>query len=440
MPVTKFQPDLQSTTRAFVSKYVRRIPSAVIRQPGSHRDEIQLYVDMSRRDPVTRFCQELVFLYCYSLIGEYTHPRKRIEKDVRAAIANCKGSWSITLKQILTATWYGYSWTEVSTDDLSNGRKTLKQMRTLNPGRYDFEGDEEGIKTVRYIGQDRQEIKLDYNTGVHLVVGSDISFDDNYGCGRLEPAFPFWDLEQLLMPVLAIAGQRQATPILVKKTETGESVNLIDQSTGQPVLSAEGLPITVAKGWDAVRQLSELGSAGVTAIDPDDDLYQIEQNVAGDFLMSVLQLCKQRRMLSYLVPETLAALSGQGTGDSGLSERHMEVFESINAGLATYAVEEVVDQLIRPLIVHNFGDVGDWGEFPIVRSNPQSLDIARIAIDAASSGVLPLNDLKLVNSIRAALGIDELSQAALDELLEKQQVMQGASPQPEDQQSEPVEP
>jgi hypothetical protein len=414
MPATIFQEELQSVVASFVSKYVRQA-STIRRTPGALRSDIALYVEMSRRDPMTRFCMELVFLYCYSLLGEFTHPRSRVERFVRDAIAKSKGSWSLKVKEMMSCVWYGYSWTEVSFDDLPNGRKTFKQFRTLDPSRYNFVGTEEALTTVAYNGP-YGSVDLDYNTGIHLVVGSEISFDENYGCGRLETAYPYWELHQLLMPVLAIAAQRQATPILVKKTETGADIALIDQISGAPILDENGEPTLIKKGWDAVRQLEKLGSAGVTAIDPDDDLYQIEPRIADGFLDSVFQVCKQQRALSYLVPETLATISNQGIGDSGLSERHLEIFESINAGIMTHLAEEIIEQLIRPLIIFNFGEMNDYGHFPIVRTNPDSLHIAELAIDAVDRGVLPKNDLRVINVIREALGIDQLSQAEFDEM------------------------
>lgn len=418
MPATTFQNDLQSLTDRFVGRYARQFPQAMQRQQGSYKEEIALYTDMARRDPVTRFCIELVFLYCYSLIGEYTHPRSRVEKDIRKAISNCKGSWSIALKNIMTAAWYGYSWTEVATDDLSNGRKTLKRLRTLNPSRYNFMGTEEGITKVQYVGQRSALVELDYNTGIHIVCGGDISFDEHHGSGRLEASYAYWDLHQLLAVVIAVASQRQATPILVRKTETGTGVDLLD-ANGSPIVDpTTGLRVTIPKGVDAVRQLAELGSAGVTAIDLDDDLYSIDQKISGDFLLNVVQMCEQYRMMACLVPNSLITSTRSGVGDSGLSDRHMEIFETINAGLVTYVCEEIVDQLIRPLIDYNFEQQPDYGYFPINRSDPSAATIAQIVNDAIARGSFSKNDIEVANKLREKLGISELSQQEFDALKE----------------------
>lgn len=418
MPLTVFQPDLRSLT----SQFVARFTNVLIRPAGSGRDDVRKYQEMVRRDPVTRFSMELVFLYVYSQMGEYTHPRRRIERDIRESIAKSKGAWPLRLKEILTALWYGYSWTEISSEVEANGRYRLKALRTLDPTRYSFRGTELGIDEVEYSGT-RSIVRLDYNTGIHLVFGSEISFNEYYGCGRLEAAYPYWEMHQILLPVLAIATQRQATPILVKKTETGEDVEMIDQETGGRVLDAAGNPVIIKKGFDAIRQLSELGSAGITAIDPDDDIYSIDQRPAGDFLIEVMRVCEQYRMQACLVPPTVFAMSTSGVGDSGLSERHLEVFEMLNEGISYYLGEELVEQLFRPYIQYNFNEQDNFGYFPVERSNKNALETAKIINDAIRYGTFSKRDLEAVNQLRMNLAIPELSQVELDELVPDSQVV-----------------
>ncbi|MGL5061392.1 MAG: phage portal protein family protein [Microcoleus sp.] len=417
MAVSVLQSDLQSQINSFISRHATRSNTILQRQDGSHHDDIARYAWMLRKDPITRFCNELVFLYCYSLLGEYTHPRARVQKNVRDAIAHCKGNWAFKLKEMMTAVWFGYSWTEVAFADDPANKKILSKLRTLDPMRYTFWGKEEvEVESLRYFGRHGLQKDLDYNTGIHLVIGSEISFDENHGCGRLESAYPYWDLHQLMQPVLAIAAQRQATPILVQQTETGTAIALLNDD-GTHQLNDDGTPKTIPKGMDALRKLAELGSAGVTVIDPDDKIYSIEQKVAGDFLLAVDKHCEQYRLLACLVPSTLISTSTTGVGDSGLSDRHMEIFEMIHSGLIAYIAEEIVEQLIRPMVIYNFGDVKDYGAFPIQRRDSKALEVAKIISDAIARGCFAKTDLEAANRLRISLGIGEISKETLDEFM-----------------------
>jgi hypothetical protein len=396
---------LTSGVQKLVNRYVGINGRAImVRQPGSDKESIRLYKEMLRADTVSRFCVELIYLYALSVMGEYSHPRARVEKDIRGAISNCKGSWREVIKRMLSCAWFGYSWSEVQVAKTSKNRITLANIRTLDPSLYDFEGKDGELDTVIYRGE-----RLDYNTGVHLVVGADLSFDYCYGCGRAEPAYPFWELHQLMMPVLAIAGQRQATPLLVKKTETGDDVVLIDQVTGRPVLDEQGQQILVSKGWDAIQQLEALGSAGVTAIDPDDELFQIEPKLLEQFLFELIKLCEQYRMMAFLVPATIGSFSQSGLGDAGLANTHKEIFEGMTAGLMQDISEALIEQLIRPIVIYNFGDIVDYGSFPLNLKDEQALEVVSIVSDAMSWGAFSKNDLAVANVLRKKIGLPELT-------------------------------
>jgi hypothetical protein len=386
----------------FVSNYVRSL-SRSLDKDG--RELIETYQHMLESDPISRFCIEVTLLYLFSMLGEYKHDRKKVEKDVRNSIANCKGSWREILKRMCSAFWYGFSWSEVSVTDTLLNRKILTEIHTLNPTKYEFAGENGETTTVLY--QSDKELELDYNTGIHLVVGTDINFNYLYGCGRAKAAVPYMQLHELMMPVMAIAGQRQATPILVKKTDTGSDVVLINQFTGEPVEDEFGQQKLINKGWDAVQQLAALESSGVTAIDREDELFQIEPKIAEKFLTDLIKLCEQYRMLSFLVPSTLGSFSGSGVGDTSLAQTHLQVFEMMVVSMLQFLNDELIEQLIKPLIIYNFGEQSDYGRFEIITDDPQKLEIAKVALDVVKSGKIGLDDIDTINLIREKLGLSD---------------------------------
>lgn len=363
--------------------------------------------EMLEQDPVTRMAVQAINLYVLSALQEYTHPRATAQRYIRGCIANCKGSWRNRLKMANSYLYWGYSFTELAMPIDERNRATLGDMRTLPPLLYRFEGVSGELTQIRYRGL-IGDILIPYPNGMHLVSGEELSFNPVTGSSMLTAALPYWQLHKVLMPVLAIAAQRQATPILVQQTETGADVALLN-SDGTLMIGSDDQPVLINKGFDVVSKLAALGSAGVTAIDRDDTLYQIEPKIAADFLGSIVELCKQLRMQCYLLPPTPFGYSQSGVGDSGLADVQLAHFRAITASWAQDLGEAIVESIARPLLQHryNFGNDADWGRFPVAIDNPQSLEIAKIISDAVARGSFSRNDIAAINTMRAALGIDD---------------------------------
>lgn len=364
--------------------------------------------EMLERDPIVRFCVEITNLYMLARLKEFQHSKSKIKKGINESIVELKGNWFKALRKMNSCFWYGYSFTEVSFKDIGNtNRKTLNQMVTYDPLNYDFVIEKNKIKEVYY--KAGEGIHVPYAAGIHLVTGDDFSFDVLRGSGRCNAALPYWELHKVLMPVLSITAQRQSSPILVKKTNTGEDVILIDEETGQPEIDPDTQePVLVKKGWDAIQQLVKLGSAGVTAIDVDDDLYAINLTINHEFLLNLVKLCEQQRLSAMLVPPTLFTITNAGVGDSGLSEIHLAVFTNMVISMLDFLCQELIEKLFRPLIIYNYGEQDNYGSFLIDRSEANLLEIAKIIIEASKS-VPGIVDEVLINKLRNMLGIESLT-------------------------------
>lgn len=364
--------------------------------------------EMLEKDPTVKFCVEVCNLYLLECLREYEHSNPKITTSINETISTSVGSWKSKIRKFLSCFWYGFSFTEISFSDIDNNQKSINEIVTYDPLKYDFVIKKGQTKYVSYMNG-VTEILVPYECGVHLVTGDDLNFDDLYGNGRCKAALPYWELHKIIMPVIALAAQRQATPILVKKTDTGADVILIDDLTGLVVIDSEtGEPVTIKKGWDAIRQLEKIGSAGITVIDPEDELYAIELKVNNSLLMDILKYCEQQRMSAMLVPSTIFNITNSGIGDSGLSKIHLEVFENMVNSMADFLNEELIEKLFKPLIIYNFGTQENYGKFIIEKSDRSVLEVATLAIDAISR-IPTLEDLEMLNSIRKMLGIPPLA-------------------------------
>jgi hypothetical protein len=369
--------------------------------------------EMLERDPIVRFGVEVTNLYIMARMKGFQHPKAKIQKGINNAINELKGSWYQTLRKLVSCYWYGYSFTEISFKDEVGNRKTLNQMVTYDPLNYDFVIEKNKIKEVYY--KSGEGIHVPYDCGIHLVVGEDCNFDVLHGSGRCNAALPYWELHKILMPVLSLAAQRQATPILVKKTETGDDVILINEETGQPEIDAEtNEPMLVKKGWDSIQQLVKLGSAGVTAIDISDDLYAVDFSVNHEFLLGLIKYCEQARMNAMLIPSTLFTITNNGVGDAGLSQIHLEVFIKMIISMAEFLEQEIIEKLIRPLIIYNYGEQTYYGNFLIDRSDANLLELAKISIEAGNK-IPAIVDKGMLNDLRNMLGFQPLEEGEIIE-------------------------
>lgn len=369
---------------------------------------------MARYDPVSGLSIQLVNLYVLAAMGEYTHPKKRIEKQVRSAIVQCRGSWKASQEQLLSFIPFGRSVAEVA-HDISGTKATLKEIRILDPERYFFEGSRGEIDYVVYRGN--TDIRIPYDRVIHLVNEPHIAFGDPLGVSALARAYPYWKLHQILMPILATAAQRQGTPVMVIKTNIDGSIELRDEN-GMPIVMPDGTIATISKGEDAKKAIEALSSAGGLVVDREDDVIAVDQKVAADFLMGVIKVCEQYRMMSYLVPSTIASFSSSGVGDAGLATSQREVFEAISASRASYLAEGIIERVIKPMIIFNYGEQDSYGEFPVSTKDPTALLVAELIAKALEKKTFAPDDIDAINRLRDLLGLEPLKEIDLQKVPE----------------------
>lgn len=357
---------------------------------------------MMRNDPVSGLCVQMLNLYVLAAMGKFTHPKKRVETHTQRGISKARGSWKSNISQMLSFVPYGRSFSEVAYG--IDTKAYVREIRTLDPERYHFEGRRGEITNVVYRGL--EDIPIPYQNGIHLTNEPHLCFGDPLGIAAAVRAYPYWKLHQLLLPILTIASQRQATPILIYKTDTAARIEIADKD-GQPIIGPDGEPMTVAKGEEAVKAIEALEEAGAMAIDLDEEVASIEQKVAADFLMLVIKLCEQYRMMSFLVPSTIASFSSSGVGDAGLAQSQREVFEAICAARAEQLSDQIVEQILKPMIIFNHGEQEDYGEFPVSSKDPQALEIADRITQAVQRGAFVAEDEKMVERLRDLLGVEE---------------------------------
>ena len=117
-------------------------------------------------------------------------------------------------------------------------------------------------------------------------------------------------------------------------------------------------------------------------------------------------------MRGLLIPSLL--FESGDVGSYALGSEHMELYQQgINAILLNLT-ETILEQLIRPLIVWNFGAQESWGFFNIKESKTEVASWSSILLNMLQTGVIDRNNLDDLNFVRSRIGMDLLDELPSD--------------------------
>lgn len=354
-----------------VSKVLNLVP---------RREKLQIETAMEMLNhPVVAVAAELPILYGLSMLGEYSHDDEAIRDEVRASIRNMKGvgreksksGFKDAIARAMSFTWLGYSASEVSYRIEGKKKAALDRIKLVDPRRYSFKGGDGYIQYLEYYsGGNPSVIEIEYANVLHLVNQPHLMLeDDPYGVSPMKRAYPYWEALKLITAAIAVAGQRQATPLLVGKTKTGEDIPKVD-SAGDEEVDSNGDPVLVNRGAEMVQRLEQAGNGSVVVIDFDDeDVQAIAQEADPDVLGMAGKFFERMILLCWLIPETLLASNLTGTGDTGLNAGHMEIFRLFMRFKMEMVSEGLIDQVITPMLSFNYGELEDYGKFPLPKED-----------------------------------------------------------------------
>jgi len=285
-------------------------------------------------------------LLMLSYLQEYSHDDPKIQQDILKQIEDLPGSFKTHQSKIASSIYYGFSITE-KWHEVRGRKAVLAGLNWVDPRFIKFKLRDDLSLETRF---KKGELDIELTDFLHIKNEECFNLGNNpAGVATLERAIPFWEQYRLVMLSMAIAAQRQATPLLVGKSNAGTD---------------EAAKIMLEK-------LEEARNSGVMVIDALDEILAIAQQTDGAFFVSVLRLLRQGILMSFLIPETILGQGESGSGDSNLNSGHTEILRMASRTDAGIFGEELVEQLIRPIIQFNYGDIGDWGKFPLRIDEPR---------------------------------------------------------------------
>jgi hypothetical protein len=312
---------------------------------GYSGHNMDTYASMLRQ-PWIAAAAKVRILLMLSYLQEYSHEDPAIELAIRTQIRDVPGSFKTHQSQMASSIYCGFSVTD-KWHTVKARRASLAGLNWIDPRYIKFKLRDDLTLETRF---KKGDLDIELTDFVHIKNEPMFNLGNNpAGVATLDRAVPFWEQYRLVMLAMAIAAQRQATPLLLGKTNAG----------------------TDEAAKKMLEKLQEARNSGVMVIDILDMVEAIAQQTDGAFFVSVLRILRQGILMSFLIPETILGQGESGSGDSNLNSGHTEILRMTSRTEAGIFGEELVDQLFRPIIEFNYGNIGNWGSFPLRIDEPR---------------------------------------------------------------------
>lgn len=401
-----------------LSKEVERLTNSLINEL-SNLDNIGIdeYLLMATTDPICGAGIEVPMLMGALKLGEYHHPDPDIQAWVRSNFAYMQGSLQLSFAEMWQAKPFGHSWSEISVEP-KEGQWWLDSVLGVDPRYFRYAGSIGKIKTIRYRTVPEGLIDIPYEKGIHIVNGRHLNIGrDPYGFAECKKAYPYWKAKKLILAAMIVAAQRQATPLLVGKTDLEGSFELVD-SYGNILYNTDGTPMRGRSGDRMKSVLEQVENQSVMVIDKNiDEIVAIAQQTDGAFFLNVLRFLNSQILMAFLMPETVLTTGSQGaSGDSNLNSGHGAILDLVVSSFTQQIKERLIEDICRFLIFNNFGEQETYGEF----KEPEMDKTDSVALlgaigNAANSGVLGGTDLEVINRARDLAGIAPIDQILIQQ-------------------------
>jgi hypothetical protein len=392
-------------------------------------------------------------------LGRYQHKSTEVTEWVNLALTKIKGGFFNAVKEMLGASWAGFSVQEKVWGNDPDLGFIVKKLASLPPVSVLFETDRVGDLTPDGILQYQRNYNpanLAFGTGslfgfaaggslrndpyakfgdfpfpvrtansysylsiripvekcLHYSFDAQGKFGSPYGRSLLRRAYKWYVMKDAFLQMLTVALDRKGTPLTIVFADP--STTLIDQTKVNQGSNPKGRDVGIPAAEAARRAFANIHN-DTTIILPgkkgqvfDTDFVPQASN-ATDF-MAAIDLCNKSILRALLVPSLIFG-NGDGTGSYSLGQEHAKTFDKICDGMLYGAKECLLEQLVYHLIAYNFPEsawrkdgFGDFGKQELSQEE-QSKEMETID-KAVNIGAIDMNDLNDLNAVRSKIGFD----------------------------------
>lgn len=396
-------------------------------------------------------------------LGYYQHPSDEITQWMAAALDKIQGGFHNSLKEMLGATWSGFSVQEMVWGNDDQLGFIPRKLVSLPPSTIMFETERTGELTADGILQYQRNympspsnfarsllygfsssstnrkyrpdplaklgdyefpirisnqwnymaLRIPIAKCIHYAFDAQGRFGNPYGRSLLRRAYKWWVMKDAFLQMLSIALDRKGTPLTIVYADPNTTmIDSSKQSKNAVQRGARGGGIRADKAAQgAFRNIHN----DTTIVLPgkkgqvfDTDFVPQASN-ATDF-MAAIDLCNKSLMRAMLVPSLIFG-NGDGTGSYSLGQEHAKTFNKILDGMNSGVSQTLRLQLVERMLKLNFPESA-WkkdglGDFTKRELSVDEIEKEMAAIERAVNwGAVDMNDLSDLNNIREKIGFE----------------------------------
>ena len=409
----EFQPSLYIPTNARLTSSIQALTGRYITEIYSPKRRVyNEWIKMLDKDPIAAFCAAIKVLRAQITFGEYTHSNKDYQKFIRQNFSNMEGSFRTILARLASAMTFGYSVAEINFSSTIPGFRQkwmLKNINILDIRYLSVRGCKGKIIEYGYTDRHNNTIYIDHRKCLHITNTDLIPFNTDliWGSADCERALNWYKLRQLIATEFSIAAKNNATGILWGKTNSTQRMQLYD-SNDQLKTDATGRAITVSKQKALYMQLKELENNDLIVTDNETNLDILQTQTGEAFWQYAFNLIEMNLCMAFGVPQSLFREGTSGTlGNTGISQNHKSMLDSNVESVVQSMREEMINKVVKPLLVWEFGESKDFGEFSFTADISATDQNARIStiLSAGASGAIDLQAPEIQAEIRKSLSL-----------------------------------
>lgn len=315
--------------------------------------------------------------------------QEEIIKDLHKSFTDeCQCPFEDKLEEVLTAYEFGFSMSEKLFRKREDGTIAFFDLKTRHPNTWLFYQDIHGNidRMVQRGGSSSSDIEIkNHDSMLHYI--NRPRFQNVYGRSDLRSCFAAWTIKKEIVKFKAIFLEKAASPTPVGRYETNTPATAVDAV------------------FDALKKLQ---TRSALMVPESVKLEFLEAKNDGEVFIKAINLFNMFISRALFIPDLLGFSGSETAGGSfALGKEHMGLFfRHINRRRRT--LETMVNRnLIRPIILYNFGEIENPPQFkfkPI--SDQDALALADIWLKAVNGRVYKASDEE-VNHFRSLVKFPE---------------------------------
>lgn len=310
-------------------------------------------LDDIRRDPTVKLALLTPSMIIRSRIKSYTHPDPEIELFIRENLVKVK--FRKALRKMMAYRWQGGSIHEMVWEPGDDGKIWLKELALIHPRTWFGLGlPKEGKDVIQEAGNEKKTIPR-YKC---IILENDDEFTEG-GSILDTTVFNHWQSKYNNLKKWDAALDLFGSPGLIGWLKNTGDISTITGNLGK----GDGTDPKQVAVNRMVQTLAKFKTSRAAAFSDDITLEKIQISQVGDNYLVKIAYDDKMMCRSMLMPSLIIS-NDDKTGSYATANTHLDFFMLMLQSEMEKLTSELIDQMIRPLIMFNFKTL-EYGKFNI---------------------------------------------------------------------------